>query len=747
MKNRSFTAVCALGAAMFTVATIGSAFAGSYVEYVDSDYNLKQVINTGYLVNQNTRIVADFAFHKFTLNDKSNSSQTNVQQRLFGVSGKSPSGGNAGAGVNCHMYINGSGQYAYSYTNKAYNAWWGLGQKVTNDRMVFTLSVPDRIVRLYEGDDGSVRLKTGSFKGTVSATATSTLGLFGCKSYGTTYTIDGYSMFSTARLWSFRIFEGDSLVKDFRPYKDDNGKYCLKERVGGGLFYPVNGSDLAGGAEIDEPDSHTVLLAPGYNVTTNVSAIGGDVDVVVNKGLGSGGIVNMDGNNRYIGTTTLNGGTLVADNLTAAAFGSLGSTKTLYMDAGTFKYNGGTGTFTRPIVMVRNPIACGTNDTKSAIFDITGDLTLSGAFTNLLGGFVKTGPGTLRIPGGAGTTNSISLNGGNGNLDAVTWNANGDSTIHGSAFEIIEGTLVLGEAGGTFNIHGSGADAWIGKVNVDPRTSPGVQEKSGVLEVRGGTVNVNNFLMVGVKNGFEGTTPNGKPQSGIRVYGGTFNAKASVALGRNKSSGVYKDSNDNFLRLNTAPFLEVHGGLMQLYNNSRVGLCDNSGADSRVFIDGGRLWVCNSNATTGATMIFANATEGDPTWPSYGDVTVCTNGQLDVTGFYISNTKRENVTVDVKVFDGGRFRFNSFYKNSTNESNSLNLLLDGGIAEIRYGGYSNWIHSDVTKAEVGTRGAIFRNASDCSANVICTVGAAFQAKDTHPGEEAQGATITTLDAT
>ncbi|MBQ3288523.1 MAG: hypothetical protein IJH50_03860 [Kiritimatiellae bacterium] len=737
MKNRSFTVVCALGAAMFTVATIGPAFAGSYVEYVDSDRTQKQAIDSGYYVNPKTRIVADFAYLDIT-----------NQQRLFGVIGTSGS-------VACQLYINGSnygtGSYAFACSNNVNNGWTSLSLVVTNGlRRTFTLSGPDKVVRLYEGYDGSVRLKTGSFPGAIKNTAKHRLALFGNKSANDTYdSTSGYdSNYGSIRLWSFKIYEGDALVKDYRPYKDDDGKYCLKERVGGTLLYPFNGSLLAGGDEIDleATEAKTVLLAPGYNVTTNVSAIGGDVDVVVNKGLGSGGIVNMDGNNRYIGTTTLNGGTLVADNLTAAAFGSLGSTKTLYMDAGTFKYNGGTGTFTRPIVMVRNPIACGTNDTKSAIFDITGDLTLTGAFTNLLGGFVKTGPGTLRIPGGAGTTNSISLNGGNGNLNAVTWNANGDSTIHGSAFEIIEGTLVLGEAGGTFNIHGSAADAWIGKVNVDPRTDPGVQEKSGVLEVRGGTVNVNNFLMVGVKNGFEGTTPNGKPQSGIRVYAGTFDAQGSVALGRNKSSGVYTDSNGNFLRLNTAPFLEVHGGLMRLRNTSRVGLCDNSGADSRVFIDGGRLWVCNSSANTGGVMIFANCTDGDPAWPSYGDVSVCTNGQLDVTGFYIVNNGRENVTVDVKVFDGGRFRFNSFYKNSTKASNSLNLLLDGGIAEIRYGGYSNWINSDVTKAEVGTRGVIFRNASDCDVNVICTVSAAFQAKDTHPGEETQGATITTLNA-
>ena len=739
MKNRSFTAVCALGAAMFTAATIGSAFAGSYVEYIDSDRAQSQVIDSGYLANSRTKIVADFAYLDLT-----------VQSRLFGLTGSSGS-------LAFQQYINGSGNFAYTCTNNNNAGWWALSPATkakANERVIFTLSAPDKMVRLYRDD---VRLATHSHGVAISNTAKYSLALFGNKKANATYTIDGYdTQFASVRLWSFRIFEGNTLVKDYRPYKDDDGKYCLKERVGGGLLYPVNSTSLTGGAEIDlegmeateaaTKAARTVLLAPGFNVTTNVPAFGGDVDVVVNEGLGTGGIVNMDVGNWYLGTTTLNGGTLVADNLTAATLGSLGNTKTLFMDAGTFKYNGGTGTFAHPIVTKRELLDFGVNDTKSVIFDVTGDLTLAGAFTNLVGGFVKTGPGTLRIPGGAGTTTTISANGGNANLDAVTWNANGDSTFHGSAFEIIEGTLVLGENGGTFSIHGSGADAWIGKVNVDPRTNPGVQEKSGILEVRGGTVNFENWMMVGVKNGFEGSTPDGKPQSGIRVYAGTLDAKSSVALGRNKTSGVYKDSAGNLLRLNTAPFLEVHGGLMRLRNSGRVGLCDDAGADSRVFIDGGRLWVCNSTADGGGTMTVANMTDGDPTWSSYADVSVCTNGQLDVTSFYIANNKRQNVTVDMKVFDGGRFRFNSFNKNSTQASNSINLLLDGGIAEIRYGGYANWIHSDVTKAEVGTRGAIFRNANDCDANVICTVGASFQAKNTHPGEEAQGVTITTLNA-
>lgn len=59
----------------------------------------------------------------------------------------------------------------------------------------------------------------------------------------------------------------------------------------------------------------TVTLAPGNNVTTNVPAFGGAVDVAVNTGTSGGGIVKMDPYNWYTGNTTLNCGVLGCENL------------------------------------------------------------------------------------------------------------------------------------------------------------------------------------------------------------------------------------------------------------------------------------------------------------------------------------------------------------------------------------------------------------------------------------------------
>ena len=82
MKNLSLTAVCALGAAMFTAATIGSAFGEDvYVEYVQSDRTQNHTVNVGYRPNSRTKIVVDYAFVD----------TSTVQQRVFGITGESGS--------------------------------------------------------------------------------------------------------------------------------------------------------------------------------------------------------------------------------------------------------------------------------------------------------------------------------------------------------------------------------------------------------------------------------------------------------------------------------------------------------------------------------------------------------------------------------------------------------------------------------------------------------------------------------
>ena len=81
--KRMLACVAAMGIA--GLVALSAAAGGTYVEYVDSDYNRKNAINTGYYVNPKTRIAIDFAYHKFNRGD--NPSQSNLQQRVIGLTG------------------------------------------------------------------------------------------------------------------------------------------------------------------------------------------------------------------------------------------------------------------------------------------------------------------------------------------------------------------------------------------------------------------------------------------------------------------------------------------------------------------------------------------------------------------------------------------------------------------------------------------------------------------------------------
>ena len=704
------------------IATGVAAAEDVYVEYVQSDRTQSHAVNIGYIVKPNTKVVVDYAFV----------SVTPVQQRVFGISGEAGS-------VAIQHYINGSGNLAYTCYNNANDGWWPLSPATaaTTDRRTFVLDIPSRYACVQQG---ATYLCSHTHSVQVTNTAKRTLAIFGSKSANDALTSNGNC--GSVKFYSMQIYESGQIVMDLWPCESD-GKYCIKDRLTGNKFFEVGGKELAGGAEV-APPAADVLIAPGGNVATNVPAFGGNVSVQLNRDAADGGIVRMAPDNWYNGTTTLAGGLLEVDDLSAAAMGSLGVGGELHLDAATFKYTGGKGEFSRPVVIERNYPS---SARRATVFDITGDLTLSGVFTNQVGAFVKKGPGTLRIPGASGRTTVICQKGGFGKLTMPDFSANGIPGDNTSTFTIFDGTLALGEGGGTFKLIRDMMDLYIGRTTVDPLNPEGKQETDAVLEIHGGTVDVTGWLMLGVKNGFATTTPQRRPEAGIRMYGGTLNALTALAMGRNVSSGLpYVDENGGKLKMNTSTFLEIYGGTVKVWiDNTRFGLCDDAGADSRVFVaNGGRLWAVSRGSgavgtvSTGGSMIVASGGDGDTSASSTADVTVCTNGILDVTGFYIANS-RPNVTGNMKIIDGGVFRFNTFYKNSTKADTALNLLFDGGIAEIRYGGHASWIKGDVTAAEIGTRGMAIRVGTDANVDdAILTVSKTLTAADTHSGEEPQG---------
>ncbi|MBR0504225.1 MAG: hypothetical protein IJJ84_02380, partial [Kiritimatiellae bacterium] len=90
----------------------------------------------------------------------------------------------------------------------------------------------------------------------------------------------------------------------------------MKARV---LFF-VGAFSLLAGAD-------TMTIAPGSGVFTNVTArIVGETDVAINTADSGGGIVRLNAANGYVGTTTVNCGTLIVDSVAeTGSNSSLGS--------------------------------------------------------------------------------------------------------------------------------------------------------------------------------------------------------------------------------------------------------------------------------------------------------------------------------------------------------------------------------------------------------------------------------------
>ena len=49
-----------------------------------------------------------------------------------------------------------------------------------------------------------------------------------------------------------RIYEGDEMIRDFAPYRLENGSYCLIDVLSGKLLQPKSGSSNTGYTELGE---------------------------------------------------------------------------------------------------------------------------------------------------------------------------------------------------------------------------------------------------------------------------------------------------------------------------------------------------------------------------------------------------------------------------------------------------------------------------------------------------------------
>ncbi len=727
--KRMLACVAAMGIAGMMVLSAAAEDA-----YIQTDGT--QAVNTGYHVTSTTKVVMDCALMD----------NTTKQQRPFGVRG------DATNGFYFEFYVNGSLGLSFCLTN---SHWYGFntaayGSKqylvTVGERLTLSLDAVTKTGKIFK-DGVEMRTRTDT-SSAVTFTTPNPLMLF----WTNNNNADGVAFADQpARLkfYSCQIYEGSTLVMDFWPVRR-GGVYMVKDRVSGRYFLPWVGSPFSGGGDIEDEDEGMTAIVPGLNETVNAPAITGTTDVQANKGYG-GGIVRLNPYSTYMGATILYGGTMEADNLNDGGVSSLGAGGPLVLGPGTFRYTGPDGaTCGRAITNV-------TSFSQGTAFDVQHDLTLTGKIAWQVGGFVKTGPGTLYLNNTTGGTNTFSRWG-----ERKSWGAqshafapaaNGDlSEAYGySTWDVTDGRVVFN--GGAWEIYGgrSCGENWIGKMTKDPVDNAGEQETEAVVEINAGRVDFKTWLGIGPKNGFTTTTPNFVPHSGLIVNGGTVIVEDAICLGRNTADWPQKDAGGNFIPQRTHPFLEVHGGSLECWNNFRI--CDDPGADSTVFIDGGKFTVygtarkTNPSSTTGTVLVFGNCNTGDTSAPRTGVVTVCTNGILNITQFYIAGNSQKNITATLNVLDGGRFQNNQLRKGTTNASCEMYLFFDGGIVENRWGGYTDFIKGDVTRAEIGTHGVTFRSLNGCKAGSAEVISASFQARNSHPDEEPQGVTITTENLT
>ena len=446
-------------------------------------------------------------------------------------------------------------------------------------------------------------------------------------------------------------------------------------------------------------------------VSTNVAVISGTTDVSVNPKTSGGGIVTLNAANAYTGLTTLGCGTLVAPVLAkTGSKSSLGKSGEIRLGPGTFRFTGESATtdrhFTNSIVNVSG------GGTKASVWDIRGDLTLTGRFAQQYGGFVKTGAGTLSLAATGLTWVAAGPEGRRSKMgiaDAdyrkrLVFNANGDSPSAGfSGLTVAEGTLVMGANNGTCNVNGD-FDTTVGTWTA----AAGEPEKSATWEICGGRMRSYAWTVIGQMNGSTANTRAG--QSCVRVTGGVSVFDHPVCFGRNKPGYA------SYPQL-TYPCWEQTGGAVTI---AEKGLClsDDRGALSTAVISGGVL---------NAQVMSGRMTGSADTW---GRLRVCGHGLVNATDTYVQNTN----LLDIVVSESGRFGFTQLRSLTKGR---LRLLADGGtlVSRIGDGATTNWLSDSLSSAAVGSAGATFALAARGSRSVIAT---SLTASNTVAGAKSPG---------
>ena len=413
-----------------------------------------------------------------------------------------------------------------------------------------------------------------------------------------------------------------------------------------GATLTINGATLqttTNDITFDDSGAHKRAIVLGSSGGTFDTATAGKFLAVTGDVSGSGaltktgaGTLTLSGTNTYSGTTTVSAGTLGI-----AADGNLGA-GTLVLDGGTLAITPTTDivlSSTRDIVL-----------TKASTIDVSGYSATYAGIVSGVGGFTKTGAGTLELYGRSDFDGNITLNGGTleinsalslgdptaGNGDLI-FTGNGtlkvseySATIH----EIRNYSIASGKTA-TFDTNGKvlSHDGVISGAGALTKTSAGTMELAGSntfggkTEVRNGTLAFTNGDASATANQALGTNASvdlgvAGSSSGVLEYTGS--AAASLAKNINalgNGSDTIRNNGGGLLTL--AGTLTKNGTVLTLQGGSNgitvSGTIAGSAANSDLVIDGGTTTLTAANTYNGPTFIIngatlnANATDALPT--------------------------------------------------------------------------------------------------------------------------------------
>ena len=227
MKTASATTALAL--ALAVSAPFAANAADAYVQATRTSGSAGHALVTDYYVNPKTKIVVDFQYE-----DVSNDG------RLFGV---------YRLGTSVGFYRNANAVDGVSTPFVLENSGAQVGMMVADtDRHVATFDFSKAGTgSSIAAVDGTVQWSGGP-RAATTATATHPLVIFGTVTANGSHGTVGY--FSSAKIYSFQIYEDDALVRDYVPAARD-GKHGLYDRVGG-LFLVdgIAGTDLGYGGDL-----------------------------------------------------------------------------------------------------------------------------------------------------------------------------------------------------------------------------------------------------------------------------------------------------------------------------------------------------------------------------------------------------------------------------------------------------------------------------------------------------------------